>query len=221
MGIFSGTATASDGRGDNPKVGEIIALVKSAKFFIAERSKKECVKVEVIVAKGVEDIDGLSPESDGYRGNRPGEELDVMMFRNPQYPEYFARDVQKFALAALGATKDDLISEEDAAAGKEGITEAQFEEEFVPEILGVDKDGKDLGQPGMVDGSAFVRIRTKRKFNKKGETDGNGNLKYNDNTEFIERVSFAEMGELIDDALKIKMFGSLDEFNRLMTSESA
>tara|TARA_R110002074_G_scaffold102870_1_gene222165 strand:- start:2761 stop:3441 length:681 start_codon:yes stop_codon:yes gene_type:complete len=225
MGIFSNKVASAAGsieRNDRPSIGKVIVLMEEAKFILAanNRSKKDFFKARCSVVKGIVDADGLEESEEDYRGNRTGDVVDLFYMDNPQYPEFFVNDLQKFGLTCLGADKTDLITEAQEAEGIEGITHGAFEDEFLPMILGIDAEGESIAK-GMCDGATFIEVKTTFKPHKKGETDEKGNLKGIVNSVATRKVSAAEVAEGLSDKMIVRLFGSQENFLALIDAESA
>lgn len=225
MGIFSGVASAAGSveRNDHPKVGRCLALLTKSDFSSAatNRCKKNFFKATCTVVKGLKDEDGRREGEEGYVGNLAGDIVDLFYIDNPQYPSYFINDLQKFGLSCLGATKKDLVTDEEAAAGAEGTSFTQFEEEFLPAILGINPDGSESGVPGICDGVTLVEIECHfkpKKVNGVIQTNADGSMQGRENYSVVRKASFAEVGDLSDIAM-VKAFGSADNFAQLLASE--
>jgi hypothetical protein len=222
MGIFSGVSKAkTDGRNDIPKIGKCIGMLQKTIYVPAHkaRGRKAYFKGVFEVVKGLVDENGLDDTQEGYIGDVKGNVVDVFFIENPQFPEYFAGDLKKFGLTCLGATSKELISAEEKAAGKEGLLDTDFEDIYLPSILGVDSNGDPLAEGGMCDASVFVELRTYFKPNKDGITDDNGNLKGIILTDLVRKVTFAEASEFLSDETIKRLFGSLDTFNNMLAED--
>lgn len=226
MGIFNGVASAAGSveRNDSPKVGRCLALLTKSDFSSSavNRCKKNFFKATCTVVKGLKDEDGRREGEEGYVGNRAGDVVDLFYIDNPQYPSYFVNDLQKFGLSCLGATKSDLVTDVEKAAGAEGTAYSQFEEEFLPAILGINADGSDSGVPGICDGVTLVEIECHFKPRKDGngviQTNPDGSMMGRENYSVVRKAAFAEVGDLSDIAM-VKAFGSVDNYAQLLQSE--
>lgn len=213
MGIFDGLADAPEmnNRLPEPELGKYICLIESAKYCIPENSDTNFIKIVLDVAKPICDNEGMTPDMDGYEGNTSADRVNVCIWENKSVKQktYYVRDLKNFICAGLGVRPKDIVESDPEP---DQITKEQFQEEIVPGVLAVSPDGEPTEEAGVLDGAAFVELHVVPVTSKK---TGKEHKRF----DFKRNVPLEEAAEVLDDRTIKRLFGSLDNFQALISDD--